>query len=318
MSVEYAKKPTILVVDDNPLNIHVLADALKEDYRIKVATSGEKALDIIKNSEIPDLVILDVMMPNIDGYEVCRRLKENDSTSDIPVIFITAKSDAADEEQGLELGAVDYISKPFNLATVRARIKTHLALKLKTDLLNSLTSVDGLTGIANRRSFDETLEREWRRVTRSGEPISLLMIDVDFFKQYNDTYGHWEGDSCLRRIARALSSVVNRSTDMVARYGGEEFVVLLSGVDSISAAMIAEKMRLAVEAMQIEHVASSISPYVSISIGCASFETKISHSDTRGLIQQADKNLYTAKSEGRNRVHSRDEVGYGAVCNLTG
>ncbi|MFC1747557.1 diguanylate cyclase [Pseudomonadota bacterium] len=303
-SVVCAKKPIIMIVDDKPLNIHVLAEALKENYRVKIATSGEKALDIVEHDELPDLIVLDIMMPKMDGYEVCRRLKENESTSDIPVIFVTAKDSAADEEKGLELGAVDYISKPFNLATVRARVKTHLALKLKTDLLNSLTSIDGLTGIANRRAFDATLDKEWRRALRAREPLSLLMVDVDFFKQYNDSYGHWDGDTCLRRIAGALSAEMRRPADLVARYGGEEFVVLLPGLDAKSAAYMAEKIRVGVEFLQIEHRSSSVLPYVTISVGCATLDAQCRTSDAaHALINLADKNLYIAKSSGRNRTY---------------
>ncbi len=307
MSVESAKKPTVLVVDDKPLNIQVLAEALKEDYRVKIATSGEKALEIVAQDEQPDLIILDVMMPEMDGYEVCKRLKSDDSTRDIPVIFVTAKDDAADEEHGLELGAIDYISKPFNIAIVKARVKTHLSLKLKTDLLNMLTSVDGLTGVANRRSFDAKADKEYRRCLRSGVPISMLMIDVDFFKQYNDTYGHCAGDNCLKKIASILSSELKRPGDVVARYGGEEFAVLLPGLNTDEAVFMAEKLRKSVVDQELEHSSSDACKHVTISVGVATIQAADNPSNSvQQLIHMADKNLYAAKSEGRNRVICSD------------
>lgn len=177
-----AGRPTVLVVDDTPSNIQVLAEALRTEYRVRVANSGRMALEIIATKGLPDIVLLDVMMPDMDGYEVCRRLKNDSLTKDVPVIFITAKTGAQDEEQGLRLGAVDYVTKPFHLPIVLARVRNHINLKLKSDLLETYARFDGLTHIPNRRHFDECLAVEWKRVQRTGWPLSLIMLDIDCFK----------------------------------------------------------------------------------------------------------------------------------------
>ena len=195
---------SLLIVDDIPWNIQVLAEGLRALCRIRVATSGHKALEIAASDDPPDLMLLDVMMPEMDGFEVCRRLKEQAGTADIPVIFITARGDVEDEARGLNLGAVDYITKPFHLPLVLARVRTHLRLKMKTDSLERLSAVDALTGIGNRRRFDEVLAREWRRGVRLGVPLAAVMMDVDQFKAYNDHLGHGAGDECLVRVALLL------------------------------------------------------------------------------------------------------------------
>jgi PleD family two-component response regulator len=202
------EKPLILIVDDTPTNVRVLAEALRKDYRIKVANGGQAALDLIASQGVPDLILLDIMMPTMDGYEVCRRLKEDPATKNVPVVFVTAKADIMDEEIGLKLGAVDYIAKPFHLPIIAARIHNHISLKLKSDLLESLAMLDGLTSIPNRRRFDEALHDEWLRARRAGQTISLIMADIDHFKRYNDHYGHGAGDICLIKVANALTHSV--------------------------------------------------------------------------------------------------------------
>jgi len=295
------KKPLILIVDDTPTNIQVLAEALRVDYRVRVANSGKIAFDIIARFGAPDLILLDVMMPEMDGYEVCRRLKQAHETKDVPVIFVTAKSDVVDEEYGLRLGAVDYIAKPFHLAIVSARVANHINLKIKADLLESQAMLDGLTNIPNRRRFDETLEREWRRAQRSGAPLSLIMADIDFFKQYNDNYGHGVGDVCLKKVAATLAESTDRPSDLVARYGGEEFVALLPDTDAEGARLIAERMRGNVDAMQLLHEYSDVSGRVTISIGLACLVPKADETSDE-LLKLADQMLYRAKASGRNRV----------------
>ena len=299
------RKQEILIVDDAPINIQVLADMLKDDYLVKVATHGHKALEIARDNDAPDLILLDVMMPGMDGFEVCRCLKADACTKDIPIIFVTARDELRDEERGLELGAVDYISKPFQLPIVKARIRNHLNLKLKTDLLSELALLDGLTSIPNRRRLDELLELECRRAARAESTVSVLMIDVDDFKAYNDTYGHGAGDECLKQIATTLLTGLKRPADMVARYGGEEFVVLLPETDAEAAAHVAERLRAHIEARQIPHVNSRAANHVTISVGCA---TSVTGSDCCGdaLLDLADKNLYAAKENGRNTVCTSD------------
>lgn len=223
---------TVLIVDDQPDSIQVLARLIKDDYRVRVATGGEKALEIAAGEDPPDLILLDVEMPGIDGYEVCRRLKFHPRTVGIPVLFITARNDPEDEERGLTLGAVDYISKPFRPAVVRARVRNHMRLKVKSDLLEQYSMRDSLTNVANRRLFDARLAEAWARALREGHDLTLILMDIDHFKQYNDHYGHGAGDDCLCRVARALHTPLQRPGDLLARYGGEEFIALLPETDA--------------------------------------------------------------------------------------
>lgn len=297
---ETTTKPLILIVDDTPTNIQVLVEALRPDYRVEVAPNGKAAFEVIAK-RLPDLILLDVMMPELDGYEVCRRLKAQPETREIPVIFITAKSDELDEEQGLRLGAVDYITKPFHLPIVIARVRNHINLKIKSDLLETMAMVDRLTNIPNRRRFDASLEDEWRRAQRNGTPLSLLMIDIDHFKDYNDHHGHSAGDECLKKIAASLSSAIDRPGDLVARWGGEEFIAILPDTDPNGAQQIAELMRVRVEGMAIPHGHSDTSPSVTVSIGVAGQEPWLTDS-ANGLIEEADRMLFQAKKTGRNRV----------------
>ncbi len=296
----------ILVVDDTPANIELLANALSEDYTVKFATSGAKALELAERPDKPDLILLDVMMPGMDGYEVCRRLKINPATRDIPVIFITAKTDLADQVRGFNIGGVDYISKPFELPVVAARVRIHLKLKLRTDLLESQASLDGLTGIPNRRQLDEILQIEWRRAARDLLSLSFLMLDVDHFKAYNDHYGHGAGDECLRKVSDAMVSAQLRPGDFVSRYGGEEFAVVLPGCNSIGARALGERFCQLIEAMHIPHARSPTAAHVTVSVGCATFKPAHGGSLTQ-ILAEADKALYRAKHNGRNRVYSVDE-----------
>ena len=297
-------RPRILIIDDTPDNIHVLAKALSLEYQVQVATDGPRALQIAQRPEQqPDLILLDIMMPNMSGLEVCRRLKEQEATQHIPVVFVTALDGMTDETSGLELGAVDYISKPFHLPIVLARIRNHINLKLKTDLLERYANLDGLTNIANRRRFDEAIDKEWRRASRYGQVLSLALIDVDCFKQYNDTYGHGEGDVCLYRIARALDMVLTRPGDLLARYGGEEFAAILPSTEPEGAKTIAMRLREAVMALDIPHAGNEAAQVVTISVGCASVRPN-KDVPFRQLLDTADSLLYVAKAAGRNCVRA--------------
>lgn len=293
-------RPKILVVDDIPSNVHVLSRILKDDYDIYFATDGEKALDLVQ-ARMPDLVLLDIMMPGMDGFEVCRRIKADPAIHDIPVIFISAKSEVEDETRGLEVGAIDFITKPISPPIVKARVRNHLLLKRQTDLLRSLSFLDGLTGIANRRRFDDAMVREWRRCARSNLPLSLIILDVDHFKAYNDHYGHQAGDECLRMLAELLSDRAKRPSDLVARYGGEEFVCLLPETDGPGAVRVAEGFRTGVAECRIPHAQSSVIPYVTISLGVATVIPSADGSPEQ-LAEMADQLLYRAKRAGRNRV----------------
>jgi diguanylate cyclase (GGDEF)-like protein len=242
-------------------------------------------------------------MEGMDGHEVCRRLKADPATQDIPIIFITAQQQESDEVLGLELGAVDFISKPINPIIVRARVRTHLTLKVQNDLLRSMALIDGLTGVANRRKFDEDILADWSQCFREQKPLSLIMVDVDFFKRYNDRYGHQAGDGCLKSVAQALSEIVRRPYDLVARYGGEEFACVLPNTGFSGAVEMAEKMLERVRALNIEHSASDVDRVVTISLGVAT-ATPVGDLKFQTLIEAADKQLYEAKRTGRGRVCS--------------
>lgn len=293
-------KPRLLVVDDQAANIQVLYQILSHDYQVLMATSGAQALALCASKQ-PDLVLLDLVMPEMDGYQVCQRLKADSITRDIPVIFITAQTDESAEEKGLDLGAVDFISKPINPRIVRARIKTHLMLKAQSDLLRSWAYLDGLTGVHNRRFFDERVNAEMGRAIRNQTALSLVMLDVDFFKRFNDHYGHQAGDDCLRRVAKTLKTSLMRSGDNIARYGGEEFVCLLPDTGFAGAMQLAETIRKDVFDLQIEHATSSVAPFVTVSLGIGCKPEK-AHGSANSLINLADTQLYKAKEHGRHRI----------------
>ena len=295
-----SERQAILIVDDDPAGLKVLRQAFVDRYRVLFATTGEDAL-VIAQRELPDLIILDVVMPGLDGYGVLRRLKDSEQTADIPVIFLTGRDQEADEKTGLELGAVDYWTKPVKIDIARIRAHNHLELKRHRDLLIKLALTDSLCDIPNRRSFDVNLDREWRRGLRFVRPLSMLLIDVDKFKAYNDHYGHPAGDACLRSIAGIIEEGLTRPGDLVARYGGEEFACILPETDRDGATRIAEHLRRAVLDARIPHVESSADGFVSISIGAATMVP--SHGlPPSSLVDFSDKALYVAKKDGRNRV----------------
>ncbi len=298
--VTLPERPRLLVVDDQPINIQTLYQIFHIDHEVFMATSGAQALDFCHTTP-PDLILLDVVMPDMGGLAVCQQLKADAATADIPVIFVTAQSEPMDETRALETGGVDFIHKPVNPAVVRARVKTHLTLKAQNDLLRSLVFIDGLTGVANRRRFDEALQTEWRRCRRSQSELTLLMIDIDHFKRYNDHYGHQAGDACLQTVATAIKERFNRSHDLVARYGGEEFACLMPECDRNAGLAKAEELRAAIVALGIPHADSPIANMVTLSIGVAT-----AHPDGKGnpkdLVTTADAALYSAKSSGRNLV----------------
>jgi diguanylate cyclase (GGDEF)-like protein len=293
----------ILIVDDAPSNVQILAEVLSSTYRIKVASNGVDALEIAQR-ELPDLILLDVMMPDMDGFEVCRRLKENKTTHKIAVIFVTTSNAESDEELGLNLGAIDYITKPFVIPVIKARIRNHIRLKRQADLLESLSLLDALTHIPNRRRFDEGLAIELKRATRDETPLSLLMIDIDHFKQYNDHYGHGAGDICLQTVAEELVKGLVRPSDLVARYGGEEFVVILPDTDLNAALQVAERLRDCIEKLGLAHAYPEANSVVTISVGVATQLKIPEYFLPQMLNDAADKALYLAKEGGRNQVCS--------------
>ena len=291
---------TILAVDDSPENLDLIKNILEPYYSVKVAPSGKLAIHIAR-SQHPDLILLDIMLDDISGYEVCHELKKNDDTRNIPIIFLTAKRSEADEVKGFKIGGSDYITKPFSPSIVLARAKTQIQLKAKTDLLEKLAALDGLTEIPNRRAFDAALERQFNQARRTDSPLSLLILDIDNFKMFNDHYGHPVGDDCLKRVASSLINHTHRLEDLVARMGGEEFSILLPNTDTVGATMLAEQYREAVETLKIHHATASPLPYVTVSIGVSTV-TVCSNDQYKDLLQAADNALYRAKKQGRNRI----------------
>lgn len=318
----------ILLVDDQPVNLRLLSSLLvNRGYEVRAVTSGKMALTVVQKAK-PDLILLDICMPGIDGYEVCKSLKADAQTQDIPVIFVSALNEVFDKVRAFEVGGVDYITKPFHLAEVLARVETHLTLKrLQQQLqeqnerlqrevrdrlnaeaalqtanqeLERLASLDGLTKVANRRGFDHRLGMEWRRLSREKSSLALVLCDVDHFKLYNDHYGHQAGDICLQNIAQAIEKCTRRSADLVARYGGEEFVVVLPNTELEGAQHIASSIQRHIAQLQIPHAQHSCSPFVTVSMGVAAiYPTPDRHSSE--LVAAADQALYAAKHQGRDR-----------------
>jgi diguanylate cyclase (GGDEF)-like protein len=314
----------ILIVDDNPVNLGVLSDVLqKQGWRTLIATDGEAAIEQAEYAK-PDLILLDVMMPEMDGFETCHRLKANPKTQLIPIIFMTALSNTTDKVKGLEMNAVDYITKPFQQEEVVARLKLHLKLSYLTqalqreiqqrmaaeavlqsanNALQQLAYVDGLTQIPNRRQFDERFMTEWQRLKQEELPLSLILCDIDYFKQYNDTYGHLIGDDCLRSVATAITTAIHHSSALPARYGGEEFAVLLPHTKLEEAIAIAQNIQTAIKNLQLPHHKSQVSQWVTLSCGVATtIPSEVGTSEQ--LLTQVDRALYQAKLEGRNCIRS--------------
>ncbi|HEV7815586.1 MAG TPA: diguanylate cyclase [Janthinobacterium sp.] len=289
----------ILIVDDAMENVQILHQALRDEHDVLFALSGEKALDIARAQQ-PDLILLDAVMPGMDGYAVCAALRAANALKDIPVIFVTALNQPEDETRALEAGAADFISKPFNVAVVRARVRTQLTVKRQSDALREMTLTDSLTGVANRRSFSETMDNEWRRCARAGAPVALIMADIDCFKLYNDTYGHQGGDACLQQVSAAMKRCAARPPDLLARYGGEEFIMLLPQENRQGAEVVAQRILAEVRLLQLPHASSTVGPHVTVSMGVASLMPSESN-EASDLIRAADALLYRAKGTGRNR-----------------
>ena len=306
----------ILVVDDDPGAIQLMGQILKELGDTRFATNGADAVRLA-GELTPDLVLLDAEMPGMSGFKVFDALKALPALADVPIIFVTSHSESEFEIGALEMGAADFIAKPINPSVVKARVKTHLHSKRMADELRRIAATDGLTGVANRRHFDETLQAEWLRSRRHADSLILLLIDVDHFKLYNDRYGHPQGDACLQEVVRAVESAVRRTPDVVARFGGEEFGVLLPDTSRYGGEYVAQRILKAVAARQIRHEASPTARYVSVSIGIGCFdeagaatwatdEAKRRQRDemherftASDLLLTADRALYGAKRAGR-------------------
>ena len=297
-----AALPRVLVADDEPANIALIAHALQDECEIVPVASGTAVLERVVLGDI-DLILLDVVMPGPDGFEICRVLKSSAITAGIPVIFVTALDERRNETRGLDAGAVDYITKPIHPAVVKARVRAHLELKKARDLLEQLASVDPLTGVANRRRFDAALEEEWRRTRRAGRWLSLALADVDHFKRFNDRHGHLAGDQRLRVIASALARSTRRAGDLVARYGGEEFGLILPEIEPGMMLGVIQRVMKAVTTSAPEDISAAGREMVTISVGAVS---AIPPRDgvLTDMLAAADRLLYEAKAGGRDRsVH---------------
>ncbi|GAB2457167.1 diguanylate cyclase [Comamonas humi] len=294
--------PTVLIVDDERLNRTALAELLKDECRVVLAKDGASALQRVAEEKI-SLILLDASMPDMDGYEVLRRLKSSEKTANIGVIFVTGQIEEAHEERGLLLGAVDYIAKPVRPLLVKARVRNHLELARQREELERLSMQDALTGISNRRAFNQAFVRACGNTVRTGMPLGLAMIDVDYFKRFNDHYGHGAGDDVLRRVAQTLVKAAQRPYDMIARYGGEEFVLMLPS--GIALQTVLDRLCEAVQALGIPHEQSEVSALLTISCGgvVAGYD---SAKRPEWLLRRCDEILYQAKNAGRNRAIVHD------------
>ncbi len=319
----------ILLVDDSIRTRLLLEKALEEAgyNNLATASSAAEAFEILglydPAVEVDvDLIIMDILMPGMDGIEACSHIKEQAHLRDIPVILITSKNETGFLKEAFKAGAVDYIVKPLDKVELLVRVRSLLLLKEEMDRrktreqellevtrmlaeanhkLKEQTAMDGLTGIANRRRFEQFYEKEWKRSLRDATPISLIMADIDLFKAFNDHYGHLAGDECLKKVARALVQVVKRPGDLVARYGGEEFIIVLPGTDQAGALVVAEELRQAVTDLNIRHAYSRVSDRITVSLGVATRIPK-AVDEREKLIASADQAMYRAKQESRNRV----------------
>jgi diguanylate cyclase (GGDEF)-like protein len=300
MSLPKEEPCSILIVDDSVAAIRLLADMLKDMGQVKFSATAQGGLDLARKFN-PLVILLDVEMPSMNGYEVCRQLKADPTTSGASVIFVTAEKSTESEIKALQGGAVDFISKPLNQLIVRARVEAHLKIQRQAAALNRLANRDGLTGLFNRRYFDQAIEMEFLRHRRQQLSLAVVFVDIDHFKLFNDTYGHVKGDMCLEQVASALEVSTKRPGEFVSRYGGEEFVVVLPYVDLDSAAKYGETLCQVVRLLRIPHGRSGANEVVTISVGVAAMVPDDGSSVTQ-LIEQADQALYQAKAGGRNRV----------------
>ena len=287
------KKSVILIIDDIASNIQVLATILKDDYQLKVAMDGKRGLELAVQDPVPDLILLDIKMPDMDGYEVLDALKNSSNTKEIAVIFLTASDSGGDEEKGLLLGAVDYMTKPVSPAIVKARIRTHLILKAQKDELLHMALHDSLTNLYNRHYLIEAGTKIFARALRHSENLSVIMADIDHFKSINDNYSHLMGDTILKKVADILNNS-NREEDFTARFGGEEFVIVLEHCDTFFAKEKAEELRKSIVNLNVDDIS------VTTSFGIAQLNSK--HKRIEDLIKDADTALYEAKNTGRNKV----------------
>lgn len=311
MNATKSKMYRILVVDDDLVVRAKVGESLEQDgFEVILAKNGNDGIKAYQETH-PDLILVDAVMPIVDGFEFCDRLKSLGECS-IPILMITSLDDNDSVDRAFASGATDYLTKPVNLSILRQRVRnlikqSQLIKSQLTELqqanqdLQLLANLDSLTKLANRRGFDDYIQTEWERMYRIKAPVSLIMCDVDFFKNYNDKYLHPNGDKCLIKVAIAMRNVVRRNGDLVARYGGEEFAIVLPNTDAFGALSVAENIRLAIKNLHIAHEASTVAKYVTVSVGVSTI-IPTHETNFQTLIHAADTALYVAKSQGRDRV----------------
>jgi diguanylate cyclase (GGDEF)-like protein len=288
----------VLVVDDSSLMRQLLQSSLKNVCKVTGAESAERAIDVCQDNQ-PDLILMSWVLEGMSGIDACRKMQIIPELSEIPVIFVTSNTSEANQELCWKAGAVDFVPKPIVPMTLQSRVTTHLKYKRQTDLLKQYSFVDGLTGIYNRRFFDLEIVRLLKQTSRLQQPFTAMMLDIDFFKKYNDQYGHLKGDDVLRQVAHTLKQQVKRPIDTVFRYGGEEFVVLLPNTAREGAQSIASQLVAAVKNLCIENKGSPLE-VVTISVGLA-FLAEKEYCKPNQLLHRADCALYDAKNAGKNR-----------------
>jgi diguanylate cyclase (GGDEF)-like protein len=300
--------PVLMVIGDAPTCIDTLFDIFQREYTVSVIRSADQVFETCRTRQ-PELILIDISVPEPNGFEICRQLKVAQDTRSIPIFFMLPAGRPKLETQAIHAGAADIIPLPINPAVTINRIKTHLTLKTQSNLLESLASVDGLTGVANRHRFDEAIEAEWRRCRRLITPLTLMMIDIDHFKAYNEIYGHLAGDNCLQEVAGILKKQLSRSHDILARFSGEVFACLLPDIYFDGAMQKAETMIRSVHDLGIPHAASKTAPVVTVSIGVI---VTIPGPDRHPVevISLVEAQLSQAKQQGRNRACGRELPGY--------
>ncbi|MCW8108113.1 diguanylate cyclase [Alteromonas ponticola] len=287
----------VFIVDDDIITLEMLIHNLQNDYHVIGCSEPTEALRKIKEA-MPDLIMLDMEMPGLNGVELCRQIKATEQLEDLPIVFLTGHDDQETQLKCWEAGCVDFVPKPIVFATLKYRLQTHIKLKLVTDKLSTLAMLDGLTNVYNRRYLENYLTKHNTQATRDYQVFTLMMLDIDYFKRYNDNYGHQQGDECLREVAQILSKTATRSTDFVARYGGEEFILMLPATDQKGAKLVAMNIHQSLAKRKLENKDTEAGR-VTLSIGCVSASAPYAITP---MIEEADKLLYEAKQSGRNQT----------------
>lgn len=306
---ENTNKYKILIVDDNEMELLVFRASLKEHITTSFASSAKEALRSLRHKDLPDLIILDVVMPDMNGFELCRKLKNDYHTKNIPIIFLSGQNNLEAKAEAFEAGAVDYVTKPFFPAELEYRIQHQLRMINERRRLVDLAYTDELTGLANRRAYNQTLSDEWSRCMRHKQAITMMLLDIDNFKEYNDGYGHDAGDVAIKKVADEFAKLAVRAGDKCARFGGEELVLLLPECNEQGAMKKAEQAVSSIAALGIAYSQSMHSKVMTVSVGVATAYPS-QEIDTLAFFKATDEALYFSKSHGKNRFHLAETIGH--------